>query len=95
MAELTGLGRRHALDSRDAQYRLEPKRATGIEKRMWYKPPVLDQGATSECVGHAVRSYLDAGPVTNKGKGPDQRKKSMNGRARITTAPAFAGHSRC
>ncbi len=73
MGELTGLGRRYSADPRDLQHRLEPKRAVGIDTRMWFKPPVLDQGATSECVGHATRSYLSAGPCTNKG-GPDQHE---------------------
>ncbi len=73
MAELTGLGRRFALDPRDAQYRLEPKKAVGIDTRTWAAPPILDQLDTSECVGHAARSWLTAGPFVNK-NGPDQHE---------------------
>lgn len=73
MADLTGLGRRFSPDPRDMEHRLEPKRAVGIDTRTWAAPPILDQKSTSECVGHATRSWLTAGPFVNK-NGPDEHE---------------------
>jgi hypothetical protein len=70
MADLTGLGRRHAPDPRDKAYRLTAPQPT-VSRKSWLAPAVLDQGNTSECVGHASRALLNAGPIVNKG-GPDQ-----------------------
>jgi hypothetical protein len=70
MGGLIGLGRRHAPDLRDNKYRLAPP-VPKVSRKSWFAPPVLDQGNTSECVGHAARSLLSAGPVINKA-GPDQ-----------------------
>ncbi|MBA3727577.1 MAG: hypothetical protein H0W86_14385 [Armatimonadetes bacterium] len=72
MAELTGLGRRRYYDPRDRAHKLTPEK-TATTRKMWLAPPVLDQGATSSCVGHSLRSWLSAGPICNKG-GPDAFK---------------------
>lgn len=70
---LAPLGRLKSKDKDDHKFLLPPRKR-GEElptRRMWYSKGVLDQGNTPECVGHAARKYLDAGPVINKG-GPDQ-----------------------
>jgi C1A family cysteine protease len=67
-----GLGRRYAPDPRDKHYLISPPQGAAITRRMWHPSPVLDQGGTSECVGHAARSYLDAGPIVNRRIGPDE-----------------------
>jgi hypothetical protein len=67
MSNLTGLGRRHALDARDKRFLIQPPKATGIEKRMWWTPKALDQGSRPHCVGYTFRALLSSGPITNKG----------------------------
>lgn len=65
---MTGLGRIFARDLRDHQY-LIPNRtreAQPITSRYWLsKGPILDQGNTSSCVGHAGTRYLTSHPVVN------------------------------
>lgn len=69
MGELTGLGRRPQWDARNLLYQL-PRRFVPktLRRRMWYGGPVLDQGATPQCVGYAGWGWLAAGPVTNRPK---------------------------
>jgi C1A family cysteine protease len=65
--DLTGLGRKHAPDSRDKAYILKaaaPQR--GVTSRTWYVRGVLDQGATSMCVAYSGAKYLETHPVKNK-----------------------------
>ncbi len=68
-----GLGRLHAPDERDARF---PLRALVAEPpaqrqfRYFIVGPVLDQGSTSSCVGHAWRAFLSAAPLMTRG-GPD------------------------
>jgi hypothetical protein len=67
MAELTGLGRLYAADENDRRFLIQAPQATGIEKRMWWTPPALDQGSRPHCVGYTFRALLSAGPCTNRG----------------------------
>lgn len=61
-----GLGRVPAVDDRDRRFQLARVATTGRTSRTWFVPkPVLDQGATPSCVGHAGSKWLSAGPVTN------------------------------
>lgn len=63
-----GLGRKRPPDeSKDRQYllpRLELRPLSGW--RFWASKGVLDQGATSQCVGYSGFKYLTSGPVYNK-----------------------------
>lgn len=73
---LAPLGRRVSKDENDKKFLLPKKAKRGVavpRRRMWYLREGYDQANTSECVGHAVRHYLDAGPVRNLG-GPDQHQ---------------------
>jgi hypothetical protein len=74
-ARQKGLGRRHAPDSRDALYpiRLLMKKKRLPTSRFFRSGLVLDQGATSSCVGHAWRQFLSSAPLMTKA-GPDAFK---------------------
>jgi hypothetical protein len=62
-----GLGRLHKPDERDRKHLLpRPRRLSTRTFRSWLVPgPVLDQGATSQCVGYAGAKWLTALPVVN------------------------------
>lgn len=62
-----GLGRRPSRkDERDRRFLLQRKPAEP-RKRLWYvPPPVLDQGATAQCVAYSGTNYLTAAPVMNR-----------------------------
>jgi hypothetical protein len=63
---LPGLGRRFAPDDRDRTYPMRahlPPPTALPSSRSWRIGPVLDQGATGTCVGHAWRDWLSAAPV--------------------------------
>jgi C1A family cysteine protease len=64
---LTGLGRLHAPDERDKRF-LVPRlvTSTGKRRKLWYAPPVMDQGNTSQCVAYSSTAWLAAGPTTNR-----------------------------
>lgn len=67
-----GLGRLPAPDHRD---QLFPMRALVPEQpqkksRFFQSGPILDQGQTPTCVGHAWRQWLTSAPIMTKG-GPD------------------------
>jgi len=68
-----GLGRRRAPDPRDRRYAMRavvPKRLP--ERDVRRNPgPVLDQGATNACVGHAWRAWMTSSPVMNKDPHPN------------------------
>jgi C1A family cysteine protease len=66
---LAGMGRRAAPDKRDQDYLLPKKRVSPlITKRYWTtRPPVLDQGGTSQCVIYALDKWLTTFPVYNVG----------------------------
>jgi hypothetical protein len=67
MTDLTGLGRKVQKDPRNANFVLpKPRVAPGIRRRVWNCPSILDQGATSQCVGFAGYNWLRSGPVTNR-----------------------------
>lgn len=61
-----GLGRRISVDSRDHQFlmRAVAPAVTPLPPRMIYRRgPLLDQGKTGTCVGHAWRDWLTGAPV--------------------------------
>lgn len=64
-----GLGRLPAKDSRDRPLKLllaQPL-ASGKDGSRWYMTgPVLDQGSTSSCVGHAWRQWLSSALLMTK-----------------------------
>lgn len=65
---LIGLGRLHAVDSRDHHHML---RAAPVAKeiidRYWSTPHLpLDQGNTPQCVAYSGTGYLMAGPIFNQ-----------------------------
>jgi C1A family cysteine protease len=64
-----GTGRRYAKDPRDQKYLMHPRpsAATGVVRRMWVSPGVLDQGNSSTCVVHAADKYLTTRPIVNPG----------------------------
>ena len=71
--ERHGLGRLVAIDERDKAYPLRALVAPPAVRRVfrYYAcGPVLNQGPTSSCVGHAWRGFLDAAPLMTRG-GPD------------------------
>jgi hypothetical protein len=76
MSALAPLGRLVSKDERDKKFLLtRPKRGETLpDRRVWNisTSAILDQGNTPQCVGHAGRHYLSAGPVVNKG-GPTAR----------------------
>lgn len=75
MSALAPLGRLVSKDENDKKFLLaRPKRGeTMPARRMWnLTGGILDQGNTPQCVGHAGRHYLNAGPVVNRG-GPAAR----------------------
>lgn len=66
VGSLIGLGRLASLDERDRQFLL-PRRASVRTFQSWLAPgPVLDQGATSQCVAYSGGKYLLAHPVVNR-----------------------------
>lgn len=68
-----GLGRLIAPDQRDARYLMRavlPTDWPGPDHRYYRTGPVLDQGSTSSCVGHAWRQWLSSAPLMTK-SGPD------------------------
>lgn len=70
---MPGLGRIPAPDARDAAYPMRALLATTEvlpRYRYWRTGPVLDQGNTGTCVGHAWRNWLSAAPYMTK-TGPD------------------------
>ncbi len=74
MSVLAPLGRLVSKDERDKKFLLaKPKRTETLpDRRVWNISGILDQGNTPQCVGHAGRHYLNAGPIVNKG-GPSAR----------------------
>lgn len=71
---LAPLGRLLAKDPDDKKFLLKKQRKIDVpNSRIWFSNDHLDQGNTSECVGHGTRSYLNAGPVRNL-TGPDQHE---------------------
>jgi C1A family cysteine protease len=63
-----GLGRRHAPDERDRQFHMRSIVAQVPATSRFYRTgPVLDQGNTSSCVGHAWRQFLSSAPIMSKG----------------------------
>lgn len=73
-----GLGRRYAPDPRDDQHRmgvfLHRALAALPSKRFWRTGPVLDQGETNECVGHAWKGWSAAAPLMVRDPHPDQHE---------------------
>jgi C1A family cysteine protease len=71
-----GLGRHAAPDERDKLHPLRallPSRVALPESKHWVTGPVLDQGATGSCVGHAWAGWLTASPMrTKNGPSPYQ-----------------------
>jgi hypothetical protein len=68
-----GLGRIAKPDPRDRRFLMRdarPAPATLPAYRYYRAGPVLDQGATSSCVGHAWRGWLSAAPLMTR-TGPD------------------------
>jgi hypothetical protein len=66
------LGRKLALDPRDRPYSMKllmPKRVPK-KTRLYRVGPILDQGFTSSCVGHAWRQWLSSALMMTK-TGPD------------------------
>lgn len=67
-----GLGRLPAVDQRDRLHlmraAIEPQPLPAY--RYYRSGPILDQGATSSCVGHAWRAWLTAAPLMTR-SGPD------------------------
>jgi hypothetical protein len=59
-----GFGRLAAPDQRDRSYPMRALLAKPPERgaRPWSRPRVLDQGATSTCVGHSWRLWLEMAP---------------------------------
>lgn len=65
-----GLGRRHVLDPRDADYPLKaaiPATTTRQYRYWWSNGAWLNQGSTGTCVGHAWAHYVEDGPVSHPG----------------------------
>lgn len=64
-SDLVALGRLPSKDDRDHKYLLPAWRASAenVSRRMWTASPVLDQGATSECVAYSTRQWLRTSPV--------------------------------
>ena len=67
-----GLGRLPAPDIRDRGFPMRRLIAPRVvaKTKFYTSGPVLDQGATSTCVGHAWRQWLTSSPVRTK-NGPD------------------------
>lgn len=64
-------GRHYAEDQRDERFRMASVAPVSIDlarDRHWLPGKVLDQGATSSCVGHAAKGFLEAIP-TRRTKG--------------------------
>lgn len=64
-----GLGRRPAPDARDARYPMRlvlPSFRLAPGTRHYPPGPVLDQGNTGTCVGHAWRGWLNGAPLMTK-----------------------------
>jgi C1A family cysteine protease len=74
-----GGGRLFAPDDRDGSYpmrRALPSRGVHVpEYRYWVTAPVMDQGATSQCVAYTWRQWLNSAPIMDRlsRKGPDVR----------------------
>lgn len=67
MSVLAPLGRLRQWDDQNLEHVLPKKRIpAGIRRRHWHVHSILDQGNTSECVGHAGWSWLAGGPVVNR-----------------------------
>lgn len=67
-----GLGRLPAADDRDGLHPMRAILPRTVEPvtRYWRTGPVLDQGSSSSCVGHAWRQFLASSPTRTKA-GPD------------------------
>lgn len=68
-----GLGRLPAADVRDTRFPMRALLAAALpvkQQRYYRTGPVLDQGRTSSCVGHAWRQFLSSAPLMTRG-GPD------------------------
>lgn len=64
---LAGLGRLLQWDDRNLAHLLPRKSVPrDVRSRYWHAGPILDQGNTPQCVGHAGHSWLSAGPVVNR-----------------------------
>ena len=73
MSDHYGLGRLPAIDERDHNFPMAAKLAVEEvlpKHKYWRTGPVLNQGNTSSCVGHAWRGWLGSAPLMTK-KGPD------------------------
>jgi hypothetical protein len=65
-----GLGRWHAPDDRDHDYRMASVLPEAIEApshKYWHAGEVLDQGQFPHCVGFSWRKFLDASPLNTNG----------------------------
>lgn len=67
MSSEIGLGRLRAVDDRDRKFLLPvgKREAAGKLSRYWNVPSVLDQLATSQCVGFSGWQWLRCGPTVN------------------------------
>lgn len=62
-----GLGRLRSVDERDSLYPLKVRKAELRSYKYYRTGPVLDQGATPTCVGHAWRQWLSSAVMMTKG----------------------------
>jgi hypothetical protein len=56
-------GRLYSPDMRDFGFMMRAPLLAPVIERYWDLGPILDQGATPTCVGHAWRQFLEAAPV--------------------------------
>lgn len=65
---MSGFGRRYAPDERDRRHLMTSVLAEPptVPFRYFRTGPVLDQGSTSSCVGHAWAAFLQAAPVMTR-----------------------------
>jgi hypothetical protein len=64
---MAALGRLVSKDDRDHKFLLQPRPEAAIRaQRYWTAPEVLDQGATSQCVGYSGYGWLTAFPTSNR-----------------------------
>lgn len=63
MTDAGGLGRIYVPDERDHAYAITLPTPAVRSYRYWRDGPLLDQGQTPSCVGHAWKNWLDGTPV--------------------------------
>jgi hypothetical protein len=64
---MAGLGRLLSKDDRDHKFMLPHRPEAGAKAFQYWTPgPVLDQGATPQCVGYSGYGWLTAFPVSNR-----------------------------